>query len=313
MRMKLAIIGTLVLFALGLVACEPEQVIVEVTRLIEVPVEVTRVVTETVIEEGQMVEVTRIVTEVEEVVVTATGASAEAVEVTRLVEVTREVTRVVAAPPSDQGEITAEGTPVATAAASELVSFSSPDDPEVLNEALGWQAGGSEANSYDLTLNPGALTLVGGPNTDQWRSVDSAPAIIYPVSGDFLAEVKVVFAPDENYQTAGIGIRSVGEPTWLRIARIYDSGNKLAVSASDGGNSSPLSVAEYVDDTVWLRVQRRGSIFNFSYSTNGSNWVELEKDLVFELPGDAELFLNAYSTANTGVVAQFSEFSVEPQ
>lgn len=307
--MRTKLIALFVLLALGLVACEPEQVIVEVTRI----------VTETVIEEGQVVEVTRIVTEVEEVEVPITVTTdprlATPLEVTRIVEVevTREVTRVVEAAPLAQDDITPESTADPAVAVSESLPFSSSDDPEVLNEALGWQAGGSEANSYDLTLNPGALTLVAGPNTNQWQSVDSAPAIIYPVSGDFLAEVKVVFAPDENYQLAGIGIRSVGEPTWLRIARAYDSGNKLLVTGSDGGNSSHLSIVEYVDDTVWLRVQRRGSIFNFFYSTNGSNWVELEKDLVFELPDDAELFLNAFSTANTGVVAQFSEFRVTPQ
>ncbi len=58
---------TLLVLALALVACQAETV--EVTRVItetvleevEVPVEVTRVVTETVEVEGEMVEVTRIV------------------------------------------------------------------------------------------------------------------------------------------------------------------------------------------------------------------------------------------------------------
>ncbi|MCA9951511.1 MAG: peptide ABC transporter substrate-binding protein [Anaerolineales bacterium] len=60
----------LLLFALMLVgallvACQPETI----TETVEVPVEVTRVVTETVVEEGETVEVTRVVTEtvVEEV------------------------------------------------------------------------------------------------------------------------------------------------------------------------------------------------------------------------------------------------------
>src|SRR5210317_492644 len=54
----------LLLVGVLLVACQPETV--ETVK----EVEVTRVVTETVVEEGEQVEVTRVVTEVQEVVVT---------------------------------------------------------------------------------------------------------------------------------------------------------------------------------------------------------------------------------------------------
>jgi oligopeptide transport system substrate-binding protein len=62
----------LMLIAVLLVACQPETVEV-VTE-----VEVTRVVTETVVEEGETVEVTRVVTEVQEVVVTPEVEEVEA-------------------------------------------------------------------------------------------------------------------------------------------------------------------------------------------------------------------------------------------
>jgi peptide/nickel transport system substrate-binding protein len=65
--------AVVLILALGLVACQPQ--------VVEVPVEVTRVVTETVVEEGETVEVTRIVTEVEEVEVTPVPEEAEAIPV----------------------------------------------------------------------------------------------------------------------------------------------------------------------------------------------------------------------------------------
>ncbi|MCA9875267.1 MAG: hypothetical protein KC441_16465, partial [Anaerolineales bacterium] len=65
----LLIVLTIVVLALA--ACQPQTV--EVVK--EVPVEVTRVITETITEEGQAVEVTRVISE--EVVVTATPAPAE--------------------------------------------------------------------------------------------------------------------------------------------------------------------------------------------------------------------------------------------
>jgi peptide/nickel transport system substrate-binding protein len=60
------VLAALLVMALVLVACQPQSQVVEVTR----------VVTETVTEEGQTVEVTRVVTEVEEVVVTPTAEPA---------------------------------------------------------------------------------------------------------------------------------------------------------------------------------------------------------------------------------------------
>ena len=72
------LLAIFVLLAIVLVACQPEEV--EVTSVVEVPVEVTRIVTETVVEEGEQVEVTRVDTV--EVVVTATAEPMEEVSFT---------------------------------------------------------------------------------------------------------------------------------------------------------------------------------------------------------------------------------------
>jgi peptide/nickel transport system substrate-binding protein len=68
----------ILLLAVVLVACQPQEVV----REVEVPVEVTRVVTETVTEDGVEVEVTRVITEEVIQVVTATPEPAEEVSFT---------------------------------------------------------------------------------------------------------------------------------------------------------------------------------------------------------------------------------------
>ncbi|MCB0026960.1 MAG: ABC transporter substrate-binding protein [Anaerolineales bacterium] len=75
-KKALALVGLLLLSLLA-VACQPEEVVV--TSVVEVEKEVTRVVTETEVIEGEEVEVTRVVTEtvVEEVVVTAPAEGEE--------------------------------------------------------------------------------------------------------------------------------------------------------------------------------------------------------------------------------------------
>src|SRR5687768_6990176 len=70
------LLAIILLLAIVLVACQPQEVV----REVEVPVEVTRVVTETVTEDGVEVEVTRVITEEVVQVVTATPEPVEAIE-----------------------------------------------------------------------------------------------------------------------------------------------------------------------------------------------------------------------------------------
>jgi peptide/nickel transport system substrate-binding protein len=71
--MSKRLLAVILLLAIVLVACQPQEVV----REVEVPVEVTRVITETVVEGGEEVEVTRVVTETEVQVVTATPEPVE--------------------------------------------------------------------------------------------------------------------------------------------------------------------------------------------------------------------------------------------
>ena len=76
MSMKTRYLAVIALALIGiLVACAAEPEVIVETVVQEVEVEVTRVVTETIVEEGEAVEVTRVVVEtetiIEEVEVTA--------------------------------------------------------------------------------------------------------------------------------------------------------------------------------------------------------------------------------------------------
>ena len=91
-----------------------------------------------------------------------------------------------------------------------------------------------------------------------------------------------------------------------------DSASGQSISVQ-GGNGLRLNNTPYVDDEVYLRIERRGPLFTLSYSANGTNWVPLQKDYVFEMPNDIEVYLIVYSTSDEGTFAQFSEFEVTPK
>ncbi|MFT5193374.1 MAG: ABC-type transport system substrate-binding protein [Candidatus Promineifilaceae bacterium] len=76
MKFKYLTLTATLLLLFVVVACTPEPQVIEVIK--EVEVEVTRVVTETIVEEGEEVEVTRVVVETEIVEVEVTAAAEEA-------------------------------------------------------------------------------------------------------------------------------------------------------------------------------------------------------------------------------------------
>ena len=71
-HINLTLVFSLLILTAVLVACAPAE-----PEVVEVPVEVTRVVTETIVEEGETVEVTRVVTETETVTETVTEVVTE--------------------------------------------------------------------------------------------------------------------------------------------------------------------------------------------------------------------------------------------
>jgi regulation of enolase protein 1 (concanavalin A-like superfamily) len=196
-----------------------------------------------------------------------------------------------------------------------VVSFVSPNDPNQLNYGLGWQPGGSNANTYDLFLNPGALTIIAGTGTDQWGNTDSAPLITYPISGDFETQVKLLFTPNKSIHIAGLGVRSSqAHNTWLRIGRHLDGncgGDCVSVLGDQSGSPQRLKNTSYTSEVIWLKIERYGPLFTLSYSATGNNWITLEKDFVFDMSPDTEIFLTAFSIlSDNGVMAQFQDFIV---
>lgn len=204
-----------------------------------------------------------------------------------------------------------------TSAASDanLLAFSDPNDPALLNPMFGWQPGNADVNSYDLTLEPGTLTLLAGGGTEQWQLTNSSPFIVLPVSGNFDVTVKMESSPTELYQRAGIGLRSAQDVnTWVNISRNYHgaiSGNEgIMVLSNQQGNSSLLSNTPYTAEVCFLKIERRGFEVSLSYSEDGTNWMVLEGNYAANFGDPVEIYLMSSSTSARGLTAQFSELTL---
>lgn len=195
-----------------------------------------------------------------------------------------------------------------------LITFASPSDPNALNPILGWQPGGSTANAYDLTLNSEALTVIAGAGADQWWRKNSAPLVIYPFTGNFEAQVKVIFNPDRNWQAAGLGVRSAQDSlTWMRLVRVFNDGNGIRFTENKGNRTLIFEQIPYQKHVTYLKINRRNTLFTASYSENGKNWVDLKTNYVSEIGRDVQIYLVTLSNSKQGISAQFSDFIVEPR
>lgn len=192
------------------------------------------------------------------------------------------------------------------------VEFASSDGS--LNSLFTWHEGDSSANSYDITSS-NSVTISAISNTNQWGDVNSAPLILFPISGDFIAQVRLDVNPQQNLQGAGFGLLSMSNrKTWIRVERHnYENLQRVTANIMNNGQLVPgftENTARYSGETVYFKIQRKGSLFSIWYSPDNNQWKYLFQDVSFDVPNNAEIYFYGASIANTGITTQFSDFRV---
>lgn len=117
-----------------------------------------------------------------------------------------------------------------------------------------------------------------GPATDLFtdpfggRKVANAPALLFPVGGDFLleAEVRVEFASTFD---AGALLLWQDEDHWAKLCFEFSpQGKPMVVSVVNRDVSDDCNSVSIPGGRVHLRVARRGAGCVFHYSDNGTYW-----------------------------------------
>jgi regulation of enolase protein 1 (concanavalin A-like superfamily) len=193
----------------------------------------------------------------------------------------------------------------------ESIPLSAPNSPNRLHPSLTWYQGNPQ-NSYELLQNPSCLKIIASPQTDMRANENSAPLVIYPYRGDFEAYVQIVAAPNQAFQFAGMGVRSVQpQNMWLRIGRQSNGPTEPLVTAGSNALSPQLGDAlSYPKTTIYLKIRRNGNLFTLSYSDNKTEWNNLEKDYFAQMSDQVEILLIALSNASNSLVAEFYDFAV---
>jgi regulation of enolase protein 1 (concanavalin A-like superfamily) len=232
-------------------------------------------------------------------------------------------------PPADTPTDLPTNTPLPTATVTstptkpvpQMIAFTLPSNPGRLDSAFGWQQGNSSINSYNLSDEPNAVTLIADGHTGQWATEDTEPVLSYPIEGNFEAHVKITYSPMWGHELAAIGIRSAQDHnTWLRLGAVYavfsqETGleQRIVLDIDDHGVGNKINTFPYSANAVYLKINRQGPAFDFYYSSDGSNWIALQTGYIADIPANAELFLTIGSWGDGGVSGTFSDFQLLSQ
>ncbi len=128
----------------------------------------------------------------------------------------------------------------------------------------------AENDRFIVTALPKTDYFV-NPETDE--TTTNAPFVYQDVSGDFVMQAKVSHSFVSTYD-ACVLFAFDDEKKWAKACFEYtDLGTKAVVTVMTNGKSDDANGVNIDDNTVWLRLSRKGNIFAIHYSTDGEKFL----------------------------------------
>jgi lysophospholipase L1-like esterase len=128
--------------------------------------------------------------------------------------------------------------------------------------------------SVSLTGSQVRIAIPAGAGHDLWTGANHAPRLLQTVpDADLSVEAKFDAVMTSEYQTAGI-IAVQDASTFIRFDFVRDAANTRFFSASFSGGTPTVRKDTIIATgaPLYLRVQRTGSTWTGSFSTNGTTW-----------------------------------------
>jgi regulation of enolase protein 1 (concanavalin A-like superfamily) len=195
----------------------------------------------------------------------------------------------------------------ATASAAELTALPAPFDYR--NGPVNWTATG-----------PDSLTIAAGPKTnwfvppwDGSGAADTAPTLLVRPAGDFTLSAKIAFTPKARWD-AGVLTIFVDRDNWAKLCFENADGDgkaQVVMVVNKGVSDDSYTGIATPDNTLWLRVSRKGLGLYFHVSRDGTEWKMMR---AFALNGDLSQLkagLLAQSPVGDGATVTFSNIRYE--
>lgn len=188
-------------------------------------------------------------------------------------------------------------------------------DTAQLNTRWSWIR--EDASHWSLTAAPGSLRIITQYGDLYQGNNNLRNLLLQPMpTGDFDVTTKLKIDPVAEYHQGGV-ILYQDQDNYLKLVRAYDSpwGGADIVFALEKGGSFDHSFHQAVPRSVgslYLKVSRRGTWYQGSFSTDGTTWTALGEYSQVNLvsPRFGLMAANGYVTSTPEISADFDFFRV---
>lgn len=155
------------------------------------------------------------------------------------------------------------------------------DEFDAATLAEGWRWLRQDADKWSLSKRPGWLRIqtqwqrltTGAPNNLENVLLRAAPA------GDWSITVQVAFTPTQDLQQATLWVYR-NDDNWIALERAFcgecsSFTQGVFLESEQESVTSSVAAAALSSSTAYLRMQRVGSRYTASYSTDGASWSEV--------------------------------------
>ena len=177
---------------------------------------------------------------------------------------------------------------------------------------------GTEAfwvNESELRREDHLIKILAPPQTDLFCGldgtvVDNAPLYGVEIEGDCVIEAKVSFTKSGNYDGAGLVLYGDRQHWAKTCLEATDFGKIAVISVITNEVSDDANGPHITQDSVWLRLVRKGDACSIHYSLDGVHY-EMHRICRVALPRKIMAALIAQAPVGDGITCTFEEVKVE--
>ncbi|GLX70984.1 right-handed parallel beta-helix repeat-containing protein [Paenibacillus glycanilyticus] len=161
--------------------------------------------------------------------------------------------------------------------------------------------------TWSLSTNPGSMRIVSEAGDLAGRADAKNVLLTGAPAGDWTIDTKLDGKPTSQWSQGGL-IVYVDDLTYLRVTRLYGSGNQFQFDKQIGGVRTHTEVADTIASSVsYLRLIKTGNSYSAYYSADGVTFTQIGTAQTADLTDPKVGFIVC---AGTGLTANFDYFHV---
>ncbi|MFK7693090.1 Ig-like domain-containing protein [Paenibacillus sp. HJGM_3] len=162
--------------------------------------------------------------------------------------------------------------------------------------------------NWSLSANPGNMRIVSENGDISGTSADAKNILLTGApEGSWAIDTKLDGKPSSRWSQGGL-VAYVNDDTYIRMTRLYGSGNQFQFDVKINGVRTHMEVPDTIESTVaYLRLVKYGNLYAGYYSADGIQYTQVGNTIAADLTDPKLGFIVC---AGTGLTANFDYYHV---